>query len=99
MPGIVNGRFHLFTNGEQYNLLSNYNELNNDTSHINLPLQFRLNQNYPNPFNPITTLHYDLPVSRLVNITIYDIKGRIVKTLVNSLQTAGYKAVQLRCYQ
>ena len=59
-----------------------------------IPLQYILRQNYPNPFNPITSLRYDLPEDGLVNITIYDMMGRIVKTLVNSSQTAGYKSVQ-----
>jgi len=50
--------------------------------------------NYPNPFNPVTTLRYDLPEDAVVNITIYDMMGRQVSTLVNSQQTAGYKSVQ-----
>ena len=61
---------------------------------INTPQTFRLHQNYPNPFNPVTSLRYDLPEDGLVNITIYDMMGRIVKTLVNSSQTAGFKSVQ-----
>ena len=60
----------------------------------NLPKNFSLKQNYPNPFNPITSIRYDLPEDGLVNITIYDMMGRIVKTLVNSSQTAGFKSVQ-----
>ena len=59
-----------------------------------MPKEFVLYQNYPNPFNPITSLRYDLPNDGLVNITIYDMMGRIVKTLVNSSQTAGFKYVQ-----
>jgi len=64
------------------------------SSSINVPNQFILHQNYPNPFNPITSLRYNLPNDGLVNITIYDMMGRIVKTLVNSSQTAGYKSIQ-----
>jgi len=57
---------------------------------------FSLNNiyNYPNPFNPITTLEYDLPEDAVVNITIYDMMGRVVNTLVNGSQTAGYKSIQ-----
>ena len=58
-----------------------------------LPDEFALHQNYPNPFNPVTTLRYDLPENGLVNITIYDMLGRHVKTLVNQDQVAGYKSV------
>ena len=59
-----------------------------------IPLQYVLHQNYPNPFNPVTTLRYELPEDALVNITIYDMMGRQVNTLVNSSQTAGYKSIQ-----
>jgi hypothetical protein len=59
-----------------------------------IPEVFALHQNYPNPFNPITSLRYDLPADGLVNITIYDMMGRIVKTLVNGSQTAGYKSIR-----
>ena len=50
--------------------------------------------NYPNPFNPVTTLRYDLPEDAMVNITIYDMMGRVVKTMVNSQQNAGFKSVR-----
>jgi hypothetical protein len=56
--------------------------------------QFILKDNYPNPFNLLTSITYELPSDGLVNITIYDMIGRIVKTLVNSSQTAGYKSIQ-----
>ena len=59
-----------------------------------MPTEYALLHNYPNPFNPVTTLSYDLPEDALVNITIYDMMGRQVSTLVNSQQSAGYKSVQ-----
>ena len=59
-----------------------------------IPSQYALYQNYPNPFNPVTTLRYDIPEDGLVNVTIYDMMGRGVKTLVNSLQTAGNSTIQ-----
>ena len=58
-----------------------------------IPLQYIVHQNYPNPFNPVTTLRYDLPENGLVNITIYDMLGRQVKTLLNQTQDAGYRSV------
>ena len=42
----------------------------------------------------MTTLRYDLPEDALVNIIIYDMMGRVVKTLINDQQTAGYKSLQ-----
>jgi flagellar hook assembly protein FlgD len=60
---------------------------------LSLPEVFAIHQNYPNPFNPVTTLRYELPENNLVNITIYDILGREVRTMVNTTQDAGYKSV------
>ena len=69
-------------------------QTNSAGEHSNLiPNKFSLYQNYPNPFNPITTVSYDLPEDSFVNITIYDILGMKVKTVVNTTQNAGYKSV------
>ena len=59
-----------------------------------LPEQFALYPAYPNPFNPTTTLRYVLPEDALVNITIYDMMGRVVKTLINDQQTVGSRSLQ-----
>ena len=42
----------------------------------------------------MTTLRYDLPEDAMVNITIYDMMGRVVSNLVSSQQRAGYKSIQ-----
>ena len=59
-----------------------------------IPVSFNISQNYPNPFNPVTTLSYDLPEDGHVSITIFDIAGRRVKTLVNTYQLAGSRSAQ-----
>mgnify|MGYP000582871662 CR=1 FL=1 len=59
-----------------------------------LPITYNLQNAYPNPFNPLTTLQYDLPEDGFVNITIYDMMGRVVSNLVSSRQNAGYKSIQ-----
>ena len=45
---------------------------------------FKLQQNYPNPFNPTTTINFNVQVDGIVTLKIYDITGRLVKTLVNN---------------
>jgi hypothetical protein len=57
------------------------------------PITYNLHNAYPNPFNPVTTLRYDLPEQATVNLIIYDMLGREVKTLVNTTQNAGFKSV------
>ncbi len=61
-----------------------------------IPKSFRLSQNYPNPFNPSTTIEFDIPgtpgVKQPVSLIIYDIRGRRVKTLVDSnLEPGSHK--------
>ncbi|MEC7735981.1 MAG: T9SS type A sorting domain-containing protein, partial [Candidatus Neomarinimicrobiota bacterium] len=59
-----------------------------------LPIIYKLYNAYPNPFNPIINLRYDLSEDAIVNITIYDMMGRIVSNLVNTYQNAGHKSIQ-----
>jgi len=49
---------------------------------------------YPNPFNPITNIRYSILEGGLTNISIYDISGKLVNTLVNTEQTAGWHEVK-----
>lgn len=57
------------------------------------PKGFRLEQNYPNPFNPTTVIGYSLSVVRFLNLTVYDISGRRVQTLVNAIHLPGNYSV------
>lgn len=61
---------------------------------VNVPQQVRLYANYPNPFNPQTTIRYDLPQAEHVTLTIYDVHGHLIRTLIEDKQDAGtYKQV------
>jgi hypothetical protein len=55
----------------------------------------KLDQNYPNPFNPSTTIKFELPVSSMVRLGVYDILGREVSVLVNERKSAGVYEVRL----
>ena len=47
----------------------------------------------PNPFNPVTICRYDFPEQTHVNIMVYDMLGRKVRTILNQQQVPGYKAL------
>ncbi|MGE5352419.1 MAG: CHRD domain-containing protein [Acidobacteriota bacterium] len=53
------------------------------------PEKFALEQNYPNPFNPSTSIRFSLPATGLVNLTIYNMLGQRVQTLMNQQMNAG----------
>lgn len=57
------------------------------------PIGFELSQNYPNPFNPSTEIQYSIPEATNVKITVFDITGRKVQTLINQQQSAGSHSV------
>jgi len=58
-----------------------------------LPSHLMLHVNYPNPFNAGTTISYDLPASGWVDATIYNLQGRIIRRLVNGMQSAGFHTI------
>jgi hypothetical protein len=55
--------------------------------------EFRLEGNYPNPFNPSTTIRYALPQQALVQVIIYDIQGRPVRSFASRVQQAGEQTI------
>ena len=75
-PGLVNTELILSTDGK------------NNIAGL-LPSSYKLNQNYPNPFNPSTNISFSLPVDDLVNVSIYNMLGKKVMTLMNNSLKAG----------
>ncbi|HKI44688.1 MAG TPA: T9SS type A sorting domain-containing protein [Balneolales bacterium] len=64
-----------------------------------LPTSVKLYPNYPNPFNPTTTIHYALPASGNVRLTVYNILGRKIAQLVDGRQTAGNHDIRFNASQ
>lgn len=62
---------------------------------LELPTEFSLSQNSPNPFNPVTAIEYVIPAGSLGNVTlkVYDIRGALVRTLVNEIGSPGVHSV------
>ena len=55
-----------------------------------LPAEFALHAAYPNPFNPSTAISFDLPETEKVSLSVYDLKGALVGTLLNENKVAGF---------
>jgi len=57
---------------------------------VNIPKAFQLSTNYPNPFNVSTTIHYEIPRTSSVDISIYNLRGEIITTLIHQKMVPGY---------
>ena len=67
------------------------NDIKSDITEVDeVPTVNSLSQNFPNPFNPTTTIKFGLRAKGHVSIKIYDVAGRLVRTLVNDVREAGH---------
>ena len=73
----------------RFSLAVSYDALTNSGNVTVLPAEFALHAAYPNPFNPSTTIGFDLPETGKVSLSIYDLKGALVGTLLNERKVAG----------
>lgn len=60
-----------------------------NSNKISNPSNYTLHQNFPNPFNPSTNIKYDIEQPGFVKLNIYDIRGKLVDTIVNVYKTRG----------
>jgi hypothetical protein len=94
-------QFKLLQNGELIDLEGDIPSWENNQLYmveslaetVALPATFTLNRNYPNPFNPVTTLSFSIPIDSEVSLSIYNLQGREVATLVDANIDAGYHSV------
>ncbi len=88
-------------NGKEYSFNeSDAIEISEPTERLTLyrstltPEHFALQQNYPNPFNPTTTIEFSVETQSIASLQIYDIKGRLVETLVSGKLVSGSHSVE-----
>jgi Zn-dependent metalloprotease len=93
---ISSNDYHFWTDSFTISLIDAIEKLDS-----NIPIEFTLHQNYPNPFNPKTTINYELParsaggpITNYVELSIYNLLGQKVSTLVNGRQNAGHHQVE-----
>ncbi len=92
LPGNYFAKYKIYGNSPD-TIFANINlsvlvGVNDEISFI--PTKFSLKQNYPNPFNPKTKIKYEIAKSGFVNLKVFDVLGREIKTLVNENKNAGY---------
>ncbi|NHZ85312.1 MAG: T9SS type A sorting domain-containing protein [Planctomycetia bacterium] len=70
-----------------------FSQLSTDNSEISVPAEFKLHQNFPNPFNPTTTIFYDVSKESNIKVTVFDLLGREIATLINQIEPIGSRSI------
>ena len=103
--GVSNGNVGEIMNGSfEYQPFVDYNPVEDDpgggdppaptnTEREGTPDGFVLAQNYPNPFNPTTNISFELPATSYVSLRVFDLRGRLVETLVSRTLAAGSHSI------
>jgi hypothetical protein len=86
-----NGSSHIRTVSPEFEPITV--SFSNPATSPSIPTTYALNQNYPNPFNPTTEIAFDLPEPSHVRLTIYNVLGQTVETLMDRDMEAGSHTV------
>ena len=89
---VSDGFASLSSNNGPFDLLIEGGEVLN--AKLNIPHSFHLYPNYPNPFNSNTTFRYDIPENHTVTLDIFDVRGNLVRNLLDAKQNAGKKYIE-----
>ncbi|NOZ74531.1 MAG: T9SS type A sorting domain-containing protein, partial [FCB group bacterium] len=92
--GLVQRDVITFAGTRRYQLVYTGPVLSSDERNTRLAEVYRLDGNYPNPFNPSTMIRYDLPTAGTVNLSVFDLRGRLVRSLIDRYQEAGKYSVR-----
>lgn len=87
------GRMELLQNAINWLLAQGLDPTPVEDETAELPRSVMLSGNYPNPFNPMTVIEFALPATQDVQLSIYDVRGQKVRTLVNGTVAAGHHQV------
>ena len=90
---LLSGKYKYRLKQIDYNGNFEYYNLANEVV-IEVPKKLSLSQNYPNPFNPSTKINFELPVSGIVNIKLFDLSGKEIRKIINEARTAGYHTLE-----
>ncbi len=77
-----------YSNGV-YHYAADFTSVSDDDTKSVIASGYVLKQNYPNPFNPDTRIEFTVPVNEHVNLAVYNLEGRLVKTLVDQIMSSG----------
>ena len=81
-----------YSNGV-YLYTADYSSVSDDPKSV-VPSGYVLKQNYPNPFNPDTKIEFTIPASEHVSVNVYNLEGRLVKTLIDQEMRSGQHVVR-----
>ena len=76
-----------------YHYAADYSSVSDDPKSV-VPSGYVLKQNYPNPFNPDTKIEFTIPASEQVSVNVYNLEGRLVKTLIDQEMRSGQHVVR-----